>query len=67
MKKQKEIGLEFIIDKLTNSIENVVTGDSFPTEISILTKQDIKLITEKTAGFSTGNQNLKILLKKFIS
>ncbi len=47
MKKQKEIGLDFIIDKLTNSIENVVTGDSFPTEISILTTQDIKLITKK--------------------
>jgi len=36
MEKHKEIGLDFIIDKLTNSIENVVTGDSFATEISIL-------------------------------
>jgi len=31
MEKAKEIGLDFIIDKLTNSIENVVTGDSFAT------------------------------------
>jgi hypothetical protein len=47
VKKQKEIGLNFVIDKLTNSIENVITGDSFPTEISILTTQDIKVITKK--------------------
>ena len=47
MKKQKEIGLDFIIDKLTNSIENVITGDSFPTEISVLTVQDLKSVTKK--------------------
>ena len=47
MKKQEEIGLDFIIDKLTNSIENVVTGDSFPTEISVLTTQDLKSVTKK--------------------
>jgi hypothetical protein len=29
MNEPKEIGLDFIIDKLTNSVENVVTGDSF--------------------------------------
>ena len=40
-------GLDFIIDKLTNSIENVVTGDSFATEISILTLADLKSITKK--------------------
>ena len=49
MKKQKEIGLDFIIDKLTNSIENVVTGDSFPTEISVLTTQDLKTVTKKSS------------------
>jgi hypothetical protein len=50
LKNKKEIGLDFIIDKLTNSIENVVTGDSFATEISVITKADIKLIT-KTNGW----------------
>ena len=49
MKKQKEIGLDFIIDKLTNSFENVVTGDSFATEISILTTQDLKSVTKKSS------------------
>ncbi len=50
MKNKQETGLDFIIDKLTNSIENVVTGDSFATEISVLTKSDIKLIS-KTNGW----------------
>lgn len=48
MKKQKEIGLNFEIDKLTNSVENVVTGDSFSTDISIVTLSDLKNITKKS-------------------
>ncbi|HAH55268.1 MAG TPA: hypothetical protein DCM02_08310 [Flavobacterium sp.] len=47
MKKVAKTGLDFIIDKLTNSIENVVTGDSFATDISIVTLTDLKIITKK--------------------
>lgn len=47
MKKEIETGLDVLIDKLTNSIENVVTGDSFSTEISILTVQDLKSVSKK--------------------
>lgn len=47
MKKVAKTGLDFIIDKLTNSIENIVTGDSFATEISIVTLTDLKIITKK--------------------
>lgn len=36
MKRKGNIGLEFEIDKLTNSIQNVVSKDSFPTEISVI-------------------------------
>lgn len=43
----KNLGLDFEIDKLTNSIENVVTGDSFKTEISILSMADLKCVTKK--------------------
>jgi hypothetical protein len=50
MKKTKEIGLDFIIDKLTNSIENVVTGDSFATDTSLLSKTDLKTVS-KTQGW----------------
>lgn len=48
MKKSKATGLDFEIDKLTNSIENVVTGDSFATEISVLAKPELKLVTKKS-------------------
>jgi hypothetical protein len=41
MKNSGEIGLEFLIDKLTRSIENIITGDSFPTEITSITNQQI--------------------------
>jgi hypothetical protein len=44
----KKLGLDFFVDKLTNSIENVQSGDNFPTEISILTKEELKNIKSKT-------------------
>ncbi len=47
MKKNVETGLDLFIDKLTRSIENVVTGDSFPTEISIIHTQDLKTTAKK--------------------
>lgn len=46
MENSEVIGLDFIIDKLTNSIENTITGDSFATEISILTKSDLKTVSK---------------------
>lgn len=47
MKKTSAIGLDFVIDKLTNSIENIQTGDNFPTEISLLSSSEVKEITKK--------------------
>ncbi len=47
MKKSKHSGLDFVIDKLTNSIENVVTGDSFSTDITLISTSDLKPITKK--------------------
>ncbi len=43
----KNIEQDFIIDKLTNSIVNTISGDSFRTEISILTKSDLKTVLKK--------------------
>ena len=39
--------IDIEIDKLTYSIENVVTGDSFPTEVLSLSKPDLVLLTQK--------------------
>lgn len=47
MKKQKNIELDFEIDLLTNSIQNVITGDSFPTDITLITIDDLKFVTKK--------------------
>jgi hypothetical protein len=45
--KSKINYLDFEVDKLTRSIENVITGDSFQTEISVLTNEDLKTISKK--------------------
>ncbi len=44
MKKRQNSGLDFIIDKLTNSIENTLTGEVFDTEIVRLASADAKQI-----------------------
>lgn len=47
MKKQENNELDFLVDKLTNSIENVVTGDSFQTVVSLASTSDLKATTKK--------------------
>jgi hypothetical protein len=47
VKVNRIIGLDFIIDKLTNSIQNTISGDSFATEVLRFTKPDLKQITKK--------------------
>jgi len=42
--------LDFEVDKLTKSIENVATGDSFVTEISAFKQSDTKFTT-KSSGW----------------
>lgn len=49
MKKQKNIGLDFIVDKLTNSIQNVVSGDSFATDITLVSVSDLKNVIKKNS------------------
>ena len=47
MNIKKIIEQDFVIDRLTNSILNTISRDSFSTEISVLTKSDLKNITKK--------------------
>jgi len=51
MKKQKETGLDFIIDKLTNSIENSLTGEIFDTEVIRILQKDNKQIKKADWSF----------------
>lgn len=46
MGKTKKYHLEIQIDKLTNSIENTISGDSFPTDVTIVKKTDLKTVDE---------------------
>lgn len=46
MKKNLQ-NIEIEIDKLTNSIENVITGDCFKTEIIHISELDLKEISKK--------------------
>ena len=45
MEDSKKIEQGFIIDRLTNSILNTISGDSFQTEVIRLGKLDLKHIT----------------------
>ena len=58
VKKEKKIYLDFVIDKLTNSIQNTISGDSFPTEVSRFTKADLKQVTKKNGWNFNWKQEL---------
>ncbi len=47
MTKQTKYHLEIEIDKLTNSIINTISGDSFPTDVHPANKADLKNATKK--------------------
>ena len=47
MKRGRRIGLDFEVDQLTNSIQNVVTGDSFSTDVTLITSAELRAVTKK--------------------
>jgi hypothetical protein len=59
VKKSKTIQLDFVIDKLTNSIQNKISGDSFQTEISRLTRADLKKVSTKSGWNFNWKQELE--------
>ncbi len=59
MKKSKNINLDFIVDKLTNSILNTISGDSFDTEVLRLTNVDLKQTTKKNGWNFNWSAELK--------
>ena len=61
--------VDIIIDKLTRSIENAVSGDIFKTEILIMTEKDLKAIKKsdwlfdwKTEAKKTGKVLYKLVI-----
>jgi len=59
VKKKSESGLDFIVDQLTNSIQNVVTGDSFATEVAVLVRTDLKSISKANGWLFDWKSELK--------
>lgn len=47
MAKQTKYHISIEIDKLTNSIVNTISGDSFPTDIHPISKADLKIVSKK--------------------
>ena len=52
MKKQPARHLDLEIDKLTNSIENTLSGEVFDTEITRISKADLKVIKKSDWQFN---------------
>lgn len=48
MAKQAKYHLGIEIDKVTNSIVNTISGDSFPTDVHSVAKADLKNATKKS-------------------
>jgi hypothetical protein len=46
--KQLKYHVDIKIDKLTNSIVNTISGDSFDTDVLAVSKNDLKVINRKT-------------------
>ena len=56
MKKEKKILVDIEIDKLTNSIENIVSGDIFDTDIFQLFSKDSKQLNKTDWQFKWQEQ-----------
>lgn len=67
MKSKKPIYLDFIIDKLTNSIQNTISGDSFDTEVLRLTNADLKQVQKKNGWKFELEDNKKEVFKLTIT
>ena len=51
--------IDIEIDKLTSSLENVITGDSFPTDIIVTVQNDFKSITKKDGWLFNWKEEFK--------
>jgi hypothetical protein len=58
--KQTKYHLGIEIDKLTNSIVNTISGDSFPTDVHTISKADFKNIPMKNGWLFNWTKELKL-------
>lgn len=60
MAKQTKYHLGIEIDKLTNSIVNTISGDSFPTDVHPVSKASIKNVTKKSGWLFNWTNEFKL-------
>lgn len=60
MRKKTKYQLYIEVDRLTNSILNCISGDSFPTDIHVLSKADLKNINKKNRWLFSGAAEYKL-------
>lgn len=60
MKKSTKYHNDFVIDRLTNSITNSISGDSFPTDVSLLSTKDLKQINKKNGWLFKWKEELSL-------
>ena len=58
--KEDKYHIDVDIDKLTNSIENTISGDSFPTEIQKIESSDFKNISKRKGWLFNWRQEAKL-------
>jgi hypothetical protein len=60
VKSQGKYHLDIEIDMLTNSIQNTISGDSFPTEILPFEKADLKNVSKLKGWLFSWNEEFKL-------
>ena len=60
MAKQTKYHVGIEIDRLTNSIVNTISGDSFPTDVHPLAKTDLKIVAQKNGWLFNWAREFKL-------
>jgi len=58
---------DFVIDRLTNSIVNTISGDSFQTNVTLLLEPNLKQVIKKNGGYLIGTMSGITTTVKFIN
>jgi hypothetical protein len=59
VKKETKYHLDIEIDKLTNSILNTISGDSFPTDVYPVSKADLVKVTKRNGWLFSWSAEMK--------
>ncbi len=60
MPKETKYHISVEVDRLTNSVQNTISGDSFPTDVHPISKADLKSIINKNKWLFNWSQEFKM-------